>query len=113
MSRKTVSVSIRTAARDDILRQYSYLLEEGKTPGVAERFLNRVEAAITRLSKTPEIGAPKKLRNPNLLGLRSWGISGFPAMRIYYLYDGATLRVLRVLHGKRDVLSLLEEGGEE
>jgi plasmid stabilization system protein ParE len=30
-------------------------------------------------------------------------------MRIYYLYAGKELRIVRVLHGKRDIISLLEE----
>ena len=30
-------------------------------------------------------------------------------MRIYYLYAGKELRIVRVLHGKRDINPLLEE----
>jgi len=54
------------------------------------------------------------LENPRLTGLRSWPVSGFGAMRIYYLYNHDELRIVRVLHGKRDVNPLLEEeAGEE
>ncbi len=34
--------------------------------------------------------------------------AGFEAIRIYYLPDEDTLRVIRILHGKRDVKSILE-----
>jgi plasmid stabilization system protein ParE len=37
---------------------------------------------------------------------------GFEAIRIYYLLDEDTIRVIRILHGKRDVKRILErEGG--
>jgi len=57
----------------------------------------------------PAAGAPKLLDNSKLAGLRSWPVSGFPAMRIYYIYAGNELRVVRVLHGKRDISPLFEE----
>jgi len=109
MKRKTMNVYIRTAARQDILRQLSYYLDDKDAPAIAHRFLNAVESAMEMLRRTPEVGAPKGLENPNLLGLRSWPISGFPAMRIYYIHTSDTLRIVRVLHGRRDINPLLEE----
>jgi len=35
-------------------------------------------------------------------------VRGFPAMRIYYLHFGDELRIVRILHGKRDINPLLE-----
>ena len=49
------------------------------------------------------------LDNPSLSGLRSWPVRGFPAMRIYYIHSGGDLRIVRILHGKRDINPLLEE----
>jgi hypothetical protein len=40
--------------------------------------------------------------------LRSWPVAGFEAIRIYYLADVDAIHVIRVLHGKRDVNSVLE-----
>jgi plasmid stabilization system protein ParE len=57
----------------------------------------------------PGAGAFKILDNPSLTGLRSWPIHGFPAMRIYYIHSGDELRIIRILHGKRDINPLLEE----
>ena len=56
----------------------------------------------------PGVGAPRHLQNPKLEGLRSWPVYGFPAQRVYYLHDKNQLRIVRVLHGKRDIRSLLE-----
>jgi toxin ParE1/3/4 len=109
-----VNVYVRSSAREDILRQYSYYLIDKDAPGAAERFLEGVEASIELLCQMPRAGAPKMLENPRLTGLRSWPVSGFGAMRIYYLYNHDELRIVRVLHGKRDVNPLLEEeAGEE
>jgi len=79
----------------------------------AERFLDAVQAATEKLCRMPSMGAPKTLDNPSLSGLRSWPVSGFPAMRIYYIHSGDDLKIIRVLHGKRDINPLLEEEAAE
>lgn len=104
-----MNVSVRSAAREDILRQYSYYLIEQDAAQAAERFLEAVQTAIEMLCRMPGAGAPKMLKNPKLAGLRSRPVSGFPAMRIYYIHAGDSLRIVRVLHGKRDINPLLEE----
>ena len=104
-----MNVSVRSAAREDILRQYYYCAIEKDTARAAERFLGAVRSAIEMLCRTPGAGAPKLLENPSLSGLRSWPIRGFPAMRIYYIHSEDELRIVRVLHGKRDINPLLEE----
>lgn len=75
----------------------------------AERFLESVQSAIELLCRMPGAGAPKILKNPALSGLRSWPVDGFRAMRIYYIHSGNDLRIIRVLHGKRDINPLLED----
>jgi toxin ParE1/3/4 len=104
-----VNVVVRTAAREDILRQYFYYLVEKNAACAAERFLEAVQLATEMLCRMPGAGAPKILENPSLTGLRSCPVRGFPAMRIYYIHRGDELRIVRVLHGKRDINPLLEE----
>ena len=99
---------IRTAARDDILRQYRYYLIEKDAEAAAGRFTAAVHSAIAQACKHPAIGTPKALNNPEVAGLRSRSVKGFPAMRVYYLVSGDRLQVLRVLHGKRDLTRILE-----
>ncbi len=100
--------AIRSAARADILRQFRWYAIEKGAAQVAERFFESVQATISELCRQPEIGAPKMLKNSKLGGLRSWPVQGFPDIRIYYLQSRGTVRVVRVLHGKRDIGSLLE-----
>jgi toxin ParE1/3/4 len=107
-----VKVYVRAAAREDILRQYRYYLIEEDVASVALRFLESAEEAIEAITRTPDMGSPKLLDNPLLRGLRSWPVPGFSAVRIYYLHAKDQVLILRVLHGKRDVNSLLEDESE-
>jgi toxin ParE1/3/4 len=108
-----VNVTIRPAAREDILRQFRYYLIEKDADAAAKRFLEAVEAAIEDVARHPEMGVRKILKNPVLQGLRTWPVKGFPSMRIYYLSPTDGLRVVRVLHGRRDVDTMLEEDVSE
>ena len=97
---------IRPAARHDILSQFLYLIEDG-SPGVAERFVTAIEESISKVTENPYIGAPKVFKHPGLRGLRHWPVKGFEVVQIYYLVEKDVLRVIRILHGKRDVSKVL------
>jgi plasmid stabilization system protein ParE len=103
---------IRPAARADILDQFRYLLER-EAHTAAERFLEATEETIARICSMPKGGAPKNLPHPSLKGLRSWPVSGFDDIRVYYLATGSQVRVVRVLHGKRDVAPILEDAQDQ
>ena len=105
--------AIGPSARDDILRQYRYFLLEEDSPAVAQRFLAAVQAAVSEICQRPGIGAPKLIENPKLAGLRSWPVAGFTSIRIYYLIADQSVRVIRILHGKRDINPILENEFEE
>ncbi|OGR56360.1 MAG: hypothetical protein A3I11_08730 [Elusimicrobia bacterium RIFCSPLOWO2_02_FULL_39_32] len=98
---------IRSTARQDILNQFIYLIDQG-VPNVASRFVDAVDETISRLTKQPNIGMPKKLKNPRLQGIRKWPVKGFEVVWIYYLVTKDALRVIRVLHGKRDINRILD-----
>lgn len=107
-----MKVAIRTAAREDILRQYQYYLDEVNET-VAEKFLKSIESAIAQVCRHPGIGVPKLLSSSKLTGLRSWPGRGFPEIHVYYLISEEMLRIVRVLHGKRDIDPLLEAENEK
>ncbi len=104
---------IRSAARDDIIRQFRYYLVDQDKPEVAERFLGAVQRTIEEIVRTPNGGAPKRLSNEALRYLRSWPVQEFEDVRIYYLAQEGLVRVVRVLHGKRDINRILEKEGDE
>jgi plasmid stabilization system protein ParE len=101
-----VTLFIQEAAERDILRQVEWYAENG-LPVIARRFLAASFDAIDALSAKPDAGPPRHTGNPRLAGLRSWPIKGFDELRIYYLARPELLTVVRVLHDKRDVGSIL------
>ena len=101
-------IVFRQAARDDVIRQVRYYLVEQDVPQVAIRFRAAVQQTVRMILKNPQAAARVLLRNANLPELRSWAITGFPAVRVYYLLDADTVHVVRVLHGKRDIRTILE-----
>ena len=98
---------IRQAAKDDIIRQFRYYLLEDALEA-AGRFLGAVDESIEAICQMPHIGAPKPLKNPILAGLRSWAVTGFEDILIFYVVQPDALRVVRVLHGRRDITRILE-----
>ena len=104
---------ILPAARDDIVRQFRYHLVEQDAPKVAERFLSAVRRTIERIIRTPQGGAPKRLSREALQDLRSWPVKGFEDVRVYYLFYEASVRVVRVLHGKRAINNILEKESDD
>ena len=104
---------ILPAARDDILRQFRYYLVEQDKPEVAERFLSAVQRTIEGIIRTPQGGAAKRLSREALRGLRSWPVKGFEDLRVYYLAHEGGVRVVRVLHVKRDINNILEKESDD
>jgi toxin ParE1/3/4 len=104
---------ILPAARDDILRQFRYHLVEKDAPKVAARFLSAVRRTMDLIIQTPQGGAPKRLPREALRGLRSWPVKGFDDVRVYYLSHEGSVRVVRVLHGKRDINNILEKESDD
>jgi plasmid stabilization system protein ParE len=77
-----VNFVIRSGARRDILRQYEYYLVDKDAGPAAERFVSAVNQAIAAVCTRPGIGAPKKLMNAALDGLRSLPVKGFPEISV-------------------------------
>ena len=103
---------IRPAAKDDIIRQFRYYLLEGAFD-TANTFIDAVDGSIETVCRMPEMGAPKQFSNSILAGLRAWAVKGFEDMQIYYVIQDDVLRVVRVLHGKRDIGKILKREGKE
>jgi plasmid stabilization system protein ParE len=103
-----VKVLYRQTASDDVIRQFRYYLVTESLPEVAIRFRDAVRRTVESLHQHPLVGPRYQSNNPHLQSLRSWPVAGFEAIRIYYLLDNDVIRVIRVLHGKRDVKRILE-----
>ena len=105
---------IRPRAQDDILRQFRWYLVEQEAAEAAFQFVEAVEASVEQLLRMPNMGAPRELRNPALKGLRLWPVKEFEEFLIFYVVVGDTVRVIRILHGKRDIDRILKkESGDD
>jgi toxin ParE1/3/4 len=104
-----VNLVTRPAARDDIIRQFRWYLVEQDAPVVAFRFVDAVEESVQQLLLMPNMGVPRELANRALKGLRVWPVREFDEFLIFYVVQGDTLRVIRVLHGKRDLDRILRK----
>lgn len=106
-----MKVAYRQAASDDVVRQFRYYLVTQNLPEVAIRFRTAVRQTIQTLQQHPLVGPRYRSNNPQLDNLRTWAVTGFEAIRTYYRVDQDTLRIVRILHGKRDVQRILEVEG--
>lgn len=97
------------AAQTDLIRQFRYYLVTLELPRVALHFRESVKRSVREISSHPNVATPCNLRNKQLRSLRSWPIDGFEAMRFYFLVQAEGMRVVRILHGKRDVRRILEK----
>lgn len=101
-------VSWHRAAVRDLAETYGHIGAD--SPLAAERFVDAVEAAVRLLLENPRAGRLRMLGVGRTEGIRSWALRELPSYLVFYRVDGDTLGVLRLLHGARDLPSLLEGG---
>jgi len=62
---------------------------------------------VLRILRNPHSGAPCRFALTELRGIRRVPVSGFPKHLIFYSVEDNEVLILRVLHGARDLESLL------
>lgn len=83
------------AARADLLDALEFLVE--RSPAAAAGLLQQVEEAAASLTSSPERGAHVSELESN--AFRQLVVDGY---RLIYTTDGHTVRVVRLIHGRRD-----------
>jgi plasmid stabilization system protein ParE len=93
-------------AVDDLFEIWSYVARDNV------RAANRLEDAVYKACAFLAAGPLRGTIREDLtkLPLRFWTLQAFPNYVI--VYDPATdpLRIIRILHGSRDILAILREG---
>ena len=102
----------RPRAEADLIGCYAYLSEKA-SDATADRFLAAVEKTLGLLARSPGIGAPHETNNLRLTGLRSFSVSKFKALILFYQVIDDRIELVRVLHGARDIQRVLEAEGED
>jgi toxin ParE1/3/4 len=94
-------------ARIDLAEIFSYIANDNLP--AAERFVEAAEDAFAKLADMPGMGPEWGSKKRSLRGVRFWPIKGFTNYLIFYrrLEDG--VRILRVIHGARNIEKVFDD----
>jgi plasmid stabilization system protein ParE len=92
-------------ALDDLFEIWSYIARDNVD--AANRLESEVYKACTFLAEGPLRGSARE--DITKLPLRFWTIQAFPNYIVVYDPASKPLRIIRILHGRRDVLAILGE----
>jgi plasmid stabilization system protein ParE len=82
-------------------------LAHAQSAALGLRFLKSVEHTCAGLADMPEIAGRYESDNPRLADLRVWPVQGFPNHLVFYRIREASLQIVHVMHGARDLENLL------
>lgn len=105
---------VRPAADADLDDQAAYLAREAGIE-VALRFYDAAAKTFESITRMPGIGERRESVNPQLAGLRVWRVEGFENHLVFYrpaAPDEAGIDIVRVLHGARDITSVIDADDE-
>ncbi len=107
-------VTLLPAAESDLLEQAEYYDANGGEE-LGDRFLAACDSGFERLASFPESGTLLRLRHARLEGVRFIPVPGFDNTLLLYIPGDTRVRIVRVLHGKRDIETILakEQGDEQ
>jgi toxin ParE1/3/4 len=97
------------AADRDLDDQASFLATEANLD-TALRFYDAASTTFGNIATMPGIGERWQSINPRLAELRVWRIAGFEKHLVFYRPTADGIEIVRVLHGARDIDSVLEIG---
>lgn len=100
-----LAVVLTPSASDDLAEIWEFIAADN--PAQADAFIDLIDAKFQNLSRHPDAG---RRRDELLDGLRSLPVGRY---LIFYLQDDACLRIIRVLHGARDVEVVFADPVEE
>ena len=78
----------------------------------ALKFLDSVEQTCSNLSQMPGIGSRRYAEIPLVHGVRMIRVKGFKNYLLFYLEREASIDIIRVLHGARDIPEALQSEEE-
>lgn len=79
----------------------------------SDRFLQAAEETFKQLGKTPQIGKQAYFSNNRLQNIRQLAIKDFRKYLIFYQTTAAGVKIIRVLHGSREIEDILDENNQE
>ena len=101
------SLRVRPAAIADVDEMALYIARDNLD--AALRFYDAVDRTYRQIRQHPRRYPRFELDEPRLGELRKCAVAGFRRYLVFYGIDGDAVEVIRVLHGARDLPSVLED----
>ena len=79
----------------------------------SDRFLQSAEATFQNLAKMPGIGKRCQFHNSQLKNIRQAGVKNFKKYLVFYRASDLSIEIIRVIHGSRDLESLMAEDNDD
>lgn len=89
-------------AVNDVLDAADFIAEQSGLDR-SDKFLQAVKNSYRQLADMPGIGSLWDYGQPELKGMRRWHVTGFAKYLIFYSVSESEMKVLRVMHGARDI----------
>jgi toxin ParE1/3/4 len=103
-----VRIIKRPLALFDLIEEADFI-EQVYGLAKAESFLDAAEASIANLASMPLMGSPRPYLVAEIPDLRQWRIKGFEDYLIFYRPVPDGVEIIRVLHGKRNIPTILSD----
>lgn len=89
----------------DLAEQADFIAQDSLDTSI--RFLDAAETTFQFLAENPKIGRQCEFKRREASNLRRWRIQGFENHLVFYRLAEEGIDVIRVLHGARDIESIL------
>ncbi|MEW6302949.1 MAG: type II toxin-antitoxin system RelE/ParE family toxin [Verrucomicrobiota bacterium] len=105
----TLAIQKASFFERDYCNQFAWYWEQAGER-IAWRFHETLDATILQLAREPGVGRLRRFAHPKLHGLQSFPVNRpFNKLIIFYRVEGKTLRLVRLMHGARDLPRRLAE----
>jgi toxin ParE1/3/4 len=104
---KQKPILLRRRAEDDIDAAIAHYLTEAGAE-IAADLIDQLEKVLQNISRQPALGSPRYGHELRIAGLRHWVMKRCPYL-IFYVEKERHIEVGRVLHERRDLLSMLDD----
>ena len=86
----------------DVIQAADYIADTSSL-NASESFLNASKRTYRQLADNPRLGVLRDYDNPEYAGMRMWHMLGYKKYLVFYIVLGEELKIMRVLHGARDI----------
>ena len=89
----------------DLIDLATYIAENNLDS--SDRFLYAAEETFKQLGQMPKLGKQCQFKNSRLQNVRQIAVKGFRKYLIFYQITTGEVEIIRVLHGSRDIETIL------